>query len=161
MRSVRTWQALLLTGVLAATPAFAGHAHRSPTAGHAHGRKKPIHQIRGQRQIDSDRAREIQAALIRANYMTGEPSGEWNQDSQQAMQRYQADNHWQTKIIPDSRALIKLGLGPSVEGSRVVEATASPTVPEQKTAEPSKPADRSHSGTSSALTLADTHSIFD
>ena len=30
-----------------------------------------------------------------------------------ALTRYQGDNHWQTKILPDSRALIKLGLGPS------------------------------------------------
>jgi hypothetical protein len=29
------------------------------------------------------------------------------------MQRYQADQGWQSKTTPDSRALIKLGLGPS------------------------------------------------
>lgn len=29
------------------------------------------------------------------------------------MQRYQADQGWQSKTIPDSRALIKLGLGPN------------------------------------------------
>ena len=29
------------------------------------------------------------------------------------MQKYQADNGWQTKLIPDSRAIIKLGLGPN------------------------------------------------
>lgn len=29
------------------------------------------------------------------------------------MQKFQADNGWQTKLIPDSRAIIKLGLGPS------------------------------------------------
>lgn len=28
------------------------------------------------------------------------------------MQKYQADNGWQTKLMPDSRALEKLGLGP-------------------------------------------------
>jgi hypothetical protein len=28
------------------------------------------------------------------------------------MQRYQADNNWQSKTTPDARALIKLGLGP-------------------------------------------------
>ncbi len=32
------------------------------------------------------------------------------------MLRYQADNGWQTKITPDSRALIKLGLGPDHKG---------------------------------------------
>jgi hypothetical protein len=31
------------------------------------------------------------------------------------MQRYQADHGWQSKEVPDSRALIKLGLGPDHE----------------------------------------------
>jgi hypothetical protein len=31
------------------------------------------------------------------------------------MQRYQADHGWQTKVTPDARALIKLGLGPDHE----------------------------------------------
>jgi len=30
--------------------------------------------------------------------------------------RFQADHGWQTKVLPDSRALIELGLGPSHEG---------------------------------------------
>ena len=67
---------------------------------------------RGQQNIDSTRAREIQAALIRDGYMQGEASGTWDQSSQKAMEKYQADNGWQNKVIPDSRALIKLGLGP-------------------------------------------------
>jgi hypothetical protein len=44
--------------------------------------------------------------------MTG-PSGHWDTATESAMQKYQADNGWQTKLIPDSRAIIKLGLGPS------------------------------------------------
>ena len=31
------------------------------------------------------------------------------------MRRYQADHGWQSKTVPDSRALISLGLGPSHE----------------------------------------------
>jgi peptidoglycan hydrolase-like protein with peptidoglycan-binding domain len=68
---------------------------------------------RGQQGIDSSRAREIQAALIKQNYMQGEPSGSWDNATQDAMRRYQADHGWQSKTIPDSRALIRLGLGPS------------------------------------------------
>ncbi len=67
---------------------------------------------RGQQAIDSTRARQIQQALIREHYMQGEPSGTWDAATQAAMQRYQADQGWQAKQIPDSRALIKLGLGP-------------------------------------------------
>ncbi len=33
------------------------------------------------------------------------------------MVKFQADNGWQTKLAPDSRALIKLGLGPSHAGA--------------------------------------------
>ncbi len=68
---------------------------------------------RGQRAIDSTRAHQIQEALIREHYMQGEPSGTWDAATQAAMQRYQADQGWQSKTTPDSRALIKLGLGPS------------------------------------------------
>jgi peptidoglycan hydrolase-like protein with peptidoglycan-binding domain len=67
---------------------------------------------RGQQKIDSQRARQIQQALIREHYLTGKPSGVWDNATQAAMQKYQADNGWQSKTTPDSRALIKLGLGP-------------------------------------------------
>jgi Putative peptidoglycan binding domain len=67
---------------------------------------------RGQQKIDPQRALEIQQALIHEHYLTGKPTGVWNDATQQAMQRYQADNNWQSKTTPDARALIKLGLGP-------------------------------------------------
>jgi hypothetical protein len=76
-------------------------------------RKKKSSRPRGQQKIDSERAQAIQAALIREHYLTGEPSGTWNQASEEAMRRYQSDHGWQTKEVPDSRALISLGLGPS------------------------------------------------
>jgi hypothetical protein len=69
----------------------------------------------GQQKIDPKRTLEIQEALIREHYLDGKPSGVWNDATQQAMQRYQADNNWQSKTTPDARALIKLGLGPDHE----------------------------------------------
>jgi hypothetical protein len=68
---------------------------------------------RGQQKIDPERAQKIQEALIRERYLSGEASGTWNQSSEEAMRRYQADHGWQSKTVPDSRALISLGLGPS------------------------------------------------
>jgi hypothetical protein len=68
---------------------------------------------RGQQKIDPQRAQEIQAALIREHYLSGQANGTWNQSSEEAMRRYQADHGWQSKTVPDSRALISLGLGPS------------------------------------------------
>jgi hypothetical protein len=34
------------------------------------------------------------------------------------MQKFQSDNGWQTKLIPDSRAIIKLGLGPAQDSGQ-------------------------------------------
>ena len=68
---------------------------------------------RGQQKIDSERAQQIQEALIREHYLNGEAAGTWNQASEDAMRRYQADHGWQSKTVPDARALISLGLGPS------------------------------------------------
>jgi hypothetical protein len=51
--------------------------------------------------------------LIREHYLSATAAGTWNQSSEDAMRRYQADHGWQSKTVPDSRALISLGLGPS------------------------------------------------
>ena len=77
--------------------------------------RKSAKSHRGQQKIDPARAREIQEALIREHYLDGTASGTWDAKSQAAMQRYQADNGWQSKSVPDSRALIKMGLGPDHE----------------------------------------------
>jgi len=87
-------------------------AQKSKTSRGKQGSKQ-VAKKRGQQAIDHDRARAIQAALIREHYMQGEPTGAWDSATQAAMQRYQADQGWQSKTTPDSRALIKLGLGPS------------------------------------------------
>lgn len=65
------------------------------------------------RSIEPERALQIQTALIKAGYLTGSPSGVWDSQSEIAMQKLQADNGWQTKLVPDSRAIIRLGLGPN------------------------------------------------
>ena len=49
---------------------------------------------------------------MREHYLSGQATGTWNEASEAAMRRYQGDHGWQTKTVPDSRALIKLGLGP-------------------------------------------------
>ncbi len=63
--------------------------------------------------MDTERATAIQSALIKQGYLSGQPTGHWDSDSVAAMQKMQSDNGWQTKVTPDSRALIKLGLGPN------------------------------------------------
>ncbi|MHB1700686.1 MAG: peptidoglycan-binding domain-containing protein [Acidobacteriaceae bacterium] len=107
--------AFLLVFLLAAfAPAYAVHVHRGPTAPSHHKSKKSSVKrgLKGQRQIDTERATQIQEALIKAGYMSGAPSGQMDSRTTAALQKLQGDNGWQTKITPDSRALIKLGLGP-------------------------------------------------
>jgi len=83
---------------------------------HSKSSSKKSKKKRGQQAIDSERAREIQEALIKKNYMQGEPSGRWDAATEAALRKFQGDQGWQTKTVPDSRALIKLGLGPSKDG---------------------------------------------
>ncbi|HWX94247.1 MAG TPA: peptidoglycan-binding domain-containing protein [Terriglobales bacterium] len=68
---------------------------------------------RGQQKVDAGRAREIQEALIRQHYLSGSATGKWDAATEDALRKYQGDNGWQNKTVPDSRALIKLGLGPN------------------------------------------------
>jgi peptidoglycan hydrolase-like protein with peptidoglycan-binding domain len=75
------------------------------------------HQLHGQQSIASERVSQIQQALIREHYLTGEASGEWDSATLAAMQKFQSDPGWQTKLMPDSRALKKLGLGPDYSGA--------------------------------------------
>lgn len=99
-----------------------------PKVGHASSKHRRTAKLRrgawkrhGQQSIQSDRIVSIQQALIREKYLDGEPSGKWDDRTQRAMAKYQADNRWQSKVTPDSRALIKLGLGPNhaAEGTMV------------------------------------------
>ena len=69
------------------------------------------HKLHGQQSIDPERVTEIQQALVREHYLT-EANGRWDSTTEAAMQKFQADQGWQTKLMPDSRALKKLGLGP-------------------------------------------------
>jgi hypothetical protein len=95
-----------------ASAASAAHNSKSKYAStRKSGKRKTT--ARGQQKIDPVRAQAIQEALIREHYLNGEAAGKWDQSSEEAMRRYQADHGWQSKTVPDSRALISLGLGPS------------------------------------------------
>lgn len=119
----------------------------SQTAAKKHSRRKKSSRVRGQQKIDSERALAIQQALIREHYLTGTATGTWNQASEEAMRRYQADHGWQSKTVPDSRALIKLGLGPSKDHLLNPES-AMTTVPDAPKTEPAVPASHSAAPTS-------------
>lgn len=92
-------------------------SHRGPTSPGLFGKRSKTSKPSSQRVIAPGRATEIQTALIKSGYMTGTPSGTWDASTEAAMEKFQADNGWQTKLIPDSRAIIKLGLGPNSAAS--------------------------------------------
>jgi peptidoglycan hydrolase-like protein with peptidoglycan-binding domain len=103
------------TGTTASQPASsAKKSGKSSTTGSKHSKRH--RRNRGQKKIESARTRQIQQALAKAHYLEGEPSGLWDSKTEDALRRFQAANGWQTKVVPDSRALIKLGLGPNHDG---------------------------------------------
>lgn len=127
------WHIFLLSAALLVTPALAIRSHRSPIAHrhYSHHRyyhhRRVVHHyvhhyVRGQRGMTPDRVTQIQNALIQKHYLTGDPNGHWDARTQDAMRKYQADHGWQTKLMPDARAIIALGLGPKTDESRVQTA---------------------------------------
>jgi hypothetical protein len=110
-------------------PAFAGpkavgsNTHRHATMKHVSrtSRRARATKHEAVAVMPAERATQIQTALIKKGYLTGEPTGTWDPQTVAAMQKLQADNGWQHKITPDARALIKLGLG-GPEQASVAEA---------------------------------------
>jgi peptidoglycan hydrolase-like protein with peptidoglycan-binding domain len=147
--SIRKSLAFLFSAALVAVPAFASRtthkttansAHRTPSTSHSRGVHKgraaaKTHKLHGQQAIDAARVTEIQQALIREHYMSGEANGNWDAGTQAAMQKYQSDQGWQTRLMPDSRALKKLGLGPdystaiNAEGASFAAPAPANTIP--------------------------------
>ena len=114
----------MLSAALIAGPAFAVPTHRTirtTGSGHARSSRKAAapksKKLHGQQAIDPARVTEIQQALIRQHYLGTEANGKWDATTEAAMQKYQGDQGWQTKLMPDSRALKKLGLGPDYSGA--------------------------------------------
>jgi len=133
--SFRANLAVALSAVLLASPALATRTHKSSSsashpstlhssshsakthsaAGRSHSGHKAAaaaHRQRGQQAIEPERVTEIQQALIREHYLSTDANGQWDSTTAAAMQKYQADQGWQTKLMPDSRAIKALGLGP-------------------------------------------------
>jgi len=139
--SFRASLAFVLSAALAALPACAANSHRLSASSHSHkAHKKAVkqsHRLHGQQSIEPARVTEIQQALIREHYLSGEPSGAWDSTTEAAMQKYQADQGWQTKLMPDSRALKKLGLGPDYSGAINGKETSFNEPPPQTSAAPS------------------------
>jgi hypothetical protein len=141
--SLRASLSVALFMALAASPAFATKTHSAPaskTAKH-HAHKKAAPKLRGQQGIDSARVTEIQQALIREQYLPGPATGKWDETTKAAMQKYQAGQGWQTKLMPDSRALKKLGLGPDYSNAINAKNSSFAPPPTAGTTPPAQAAD--------------------
>lgn len=116
------------TGSKNPPPKKHGHAASRPASAH---KTRLSHATRAHEAtpavMPAQRAAQIQTALIQKGYMTGTPTGTWDAQTVSAMQKLQGDNGWQTKITPDSRALIKLGLGPTADAAAPTQDMAQET----------------------------------
>ena len=121
----------MISAALLMPATFASRVHRAPTSGKTQttvnksssntkattrktsGKKsRRAPKKRGQQAMEPERVSQIQQALIREHYLNGDATGKWDATTQAAMQKYQSDQGWQTRLMPDSRAIKKLGLGP-------------------------------------------------
>ena len=86
---LRAGLALALMAALAASPAFGATGHRAPASAHAthhkHQGKSKAKRPHGQQAIEPSRVMEIQQALIREHYLTGEANGRWDEATKAAM----------------------------------------------------------------------------
>lgn len=147
MQFLRLTFVLAVAAGLLATPALASRVHQAPTSGHhrSSSRHKAAARtrgarIRGQQAIDSERVTQIQQALIREHYLSGDANGKWDATTVTAMQKFQADQGWQTKLMPDSRALKKLGLGPDYSNAINATGTSFAAPPQRSTTSPEQAA---------------------
>jgi len=67
---------------------------------------------RAQLRPQPERIGEIQQALAQAGYFKGQPNGHWDDQTREAMRRYQADHGFPVTGLPEAKSLMKLGLGP-------------------------------------------------
>ena len=77
------------------------------------GAKPRVVVIPRQAQPTKERLAEIQQALVAKGYFNGQPSGEWNNDSTEALKKFQDDQSLKATGKLNSLSLIALGLGPT------------------------------------------------
>ena len=95
-------------------------SRKSRTGRHATAGAQPARQAAP----SSERYKEIQEALVAKGYMTTPPNGQWDQNSQDAMRKFQSAENLSVSGKLSSRSIIALGLG--APSAAVPPATAAP-----------------------------------
>lgn len=80
-------------------------------------RRRRAARPRGQQAPAPERVKEIQAALAERGFYKGEPSGKWDQKSQEAMKAFQEANNLRATGKIDALSLQALGLGSEIAGA--------------------------------------------
>ena len=102
------------------------HQSSSSRPGEARSARRPArrHHSKAQLAAEADRHRrarlhpseeriqEIQQALSKAGYLGEQPNGRWDDQTREAMRRYQTDHGFPVTGLPEAKSLMKLGLGP-------------------------------------------------
>jgi peptidoglycan hydrolase-like protein with peptidoglycan-binding domain len=125
-------------------PASTGKSPGAKSATSKTGKTKAGKRVRkqpGQKAPSNDRVTEIQSALAKDGSLTGAPSGKWDDDTAEAMRRFQAAHGLNPTGKLDARTLQKLGLGSQTAG--VAAPTPPPGATSRLTSSNSNPSDSS------------------
>jgi len=77
----------------------------------------------------ADRVTAIQQKLAEVGYLKEEPNGQWDDQTREAMRRYQEDYGFPATGLPEAKSLMKLGLGPHPLPPELDHTTAANTTP--------------------------------
>ncbi|MGH9731425.1 MAG: peptidoglycan-binding domain-containing protein [Candidatus Acidiferrales bacterium] len=105
-------------------------SYRTSTSAHkrrSRYRGKRRHHVTLPKQPAADRTEEIQSALVRGGFYSGNPSGRWDSGTQEALRRFQTANGLPPTGKLDALSLQKLGLGSDVAGLSAPRAVTSGT----------------------------------
>ncbi len=80
--------------------------------------------------MQPERATAIQQALFQRGYLSKEPTGVYDDATREAMKRYQAENGFPATGLPESKSLMKLGLGPHPLPVELDPATQAQVLPQ-------------------------------
>lgn len=101
-------------------------SYKASTATHkrrSHRRRR--HHVTLPKQPAADRTEEIQSALERGGFYSGNPNGKWDGGTQEALRRFQTANGLPPTGKLDALSLQKLGLGSDVAGLSAPRAVTS------------------------------------
>jgi hypothetical protein len=122
--------ALVVSSGAIAPRATASQAKSSSTTSKSGAHKKKHRSAKrqpSQKAPTADRISEIQSALAREGYYTGDPSGKWDANTVAAVEKFQSANGIEVDGKLDAPTLQKLGLGSDIAGVSAPKPVAPPS----------------------------------